>query len=184
MYKEAVSCAQTKWPMVELGEILDYEQPTNYIVHSTNYSNEYNTPVLTAGKSFILGHTNEQKGIFPKEKLPVIIFDDFTTSTKFVDFPFKVKSSAMKILLSKNTEKFNIKFIFYALKNINFQPRQHKRFWISQYSKFKIPLPPIEVQKEIVAEIEKEKSHIESYKNLIKDSQEKIQQIINKVWVT
>ena len=167
-YKE-VEEKPKKWPMVELGKILDYEQPTNYIVHSTNYSNEYNIPVLTAGKSFILGYTNEEKGIFPKRKLPVIIFDDFTTSTKFVDFPFKVKSSAMKILLPKDKEKFNIYFIFYALKNINFQPKQHKRFWISQYSKFKIPLPPVEVQKEIVAEIEGYQKIINGAKQVVEN---------------
>ncbi len=32
---------------------------------------------------------------------PVIIFDDFTTDSRFVDFPFKIKSSAMKILRVK-----------------------------------------------------------------------------------
>jgi type I restriction-modification system DNA methylase subunit len=85
------------YEMVELGKILDYEQPTNYIVEKTDYKDEYRTPVLTAGKTFILGYTNETRGIF-ESPLPVIIFDDFTTATKLVDFPFKVKSSAMKIL--------------------------------------------------------------------------------------
>lgn len=80
----------------ELGELLSYEQPTPYIVESTKYSNTYKTPVLTAGKSFIIGYTNETTGIY--DKLPVIIFDDFTTSSQYVNFKFKVKSSAMKIL--------------------------------------------------------------------------------------
>jgi type I restriction enzyme S subunit len=38
----------------ELGEVLDYEQPTKYLVNSTNYDNSYTTPVLTAGQTFIL----------------------------------------------------------------------------------------------------------------------------------
>ena len=76
--------------------MLEYEQPTPYIVESTDYKNDYSIPVLTAGKSFIIGYTNETSGI--KTDLPVIIFDDFTTDSKYVDFPFKVKSSAMKIL--------------------------------------------------------------------------------------
>ena len=84
-----------------LNEVLDYEQPTNYIVKSTDYKDSYPIPVLTAGKSFILGYTNETDGIFPASKTnPVIIFDDFTTEFKYVDFPFKVKSSAIKILKS------------------------------------------------------------------------------------
>ena len=139
--------------MVKLGEILDYEQPTNYIVTSVNYSDKYQTPVLTAGKTFILGYTNEKDGIFPVGKLPVIIFDDFTTATKLVDFPFKVKSSAMKILHSKK-ERADIKFLFYVMQKIEFTRNEHKRYWISQYSKIKIPLPPLDVQEQIVAEID------------------------------
>ena len=84
------------WAVCRLEDIVDYEQPTQYIVESTDYCDEYKIPVLTPGKSFILGYTNETTGIY--DKLPTIIFDDFTTDSRFVDFPFKVKSSAMKIL--------------------------------------------------------------------------------------
>jgi len=83
------------WSICRLEDIVDYEQPQAYIVDSTEYSDTYKTPVLTAGKSFIIGYTNEQEGIY--KNVPVIIFDDFTTDSKYVDFPFKVKSSAMKI---------------------------------------------------------------------------------------
>ena len=84
---------------MRLENALIYEQPTEYIVDSTDYNNAYTTPVLTAGKSFIIGYTNEEYGI--KTDLPVIIFDDFTADSKYVDFPFKVKSSAMKILTAE-----------------------------------------------------------------------------------
>jgi len=106
-----------------------------------DYDDKYATPVLTAGKTFILGYTNEKDGIFNKN-LPVIIFDDFTTSIKFVDFPFKVKSSAMKILHTKKN-RVDIKFLYYAMQKIKFVNNEHKRYWISEYSKIKIPLPSI-----------------------------------------
>lgn len=139
--------------MVEIGEVLDYEQPTKYIVKKVEYNDKHETPVLTAGKTFILGYTNEKDGIF-QDKLPVIIFDDFTTATKFVDFPFKVKSSAMKILHA-DKDKVNIKFLFYAMQQISFPVRKHKRHWISEYSKIKIPLPSLTEQNRIVDELEK-----------------------------
>lgn len=101
----------TEFDRIKLEDVLDYEQPTKYIVESENYDESYKTPVLTAGKSFILGYTNETKGIYT-DNLPVIIFDDFTTATKYVDFPFKVKSSAMKILKEKK-ELANIKYLYY-----------------------------------------------------------------------
>ena len=148
---------------VELNEVLDYEQPTKYIVRSTNYGDSYTIPVLTAGQSFILGYTNEDFGIYQATpENPVIIFDDFTTSFHWVDFGFKVKSSAMKILKPKNKEFANFRFLFHIMKNINYIPADHARQWIEKYSKFVIPLPPMPVQQEIVrildnfAEITKE----------------------------
>ena len=178
-YREAVDYSKVKWPMVKLGEVLDYEQPTKYIVESTDYKNTYKIPVLTAGKSFLLGYTNETEGIFPIEKLPVVIFDDFTTATKFVDFPFKVKSSAMKILLSKK-EKVDIRFAFYMMMHIDFNPTQHKRFWISQYSQIQIPLPPLEVQKEIVAELDSYQKVIDGARQVVKNWKPRIK--INPDW--
>ncbi|MCE9645387.1 MAG: N-6 DNA methylase [Chloroflexi bacterium] len=151
-YRDTQLHHNQKWSMVKLEEILDYEQPTEYIVNSVDYSDEYETPVLTAGKSFLLGYTNEEDGIFTKEKLPVIIFDDFTTATKFVDFPFKVKSSAMKILKAKD-EIADIRYVYHAIQRIEFNASTHKRYWISEYSKIEIPLPPLEIQRQLVDEI-------------------------------
>lgn len=135
----------------ELGDLLSYEQPTPYIVESTKYSDTYKTPVLTAGKSFIIGHTNETTGIY--ENPPVIIFDDFTTSSQFVNFKFKVKSSAMKIL-SANTELVLPKYAYYRMQIINFDHSTHKRYWIQHYSKLKVQVPSLPVQEQIVEKIE------------------------------
>jgi len=163
------------WKEVELGEILDYEQPTNYIVDSDKYNDEYQTPVLTAGKSFILGHTNEKEGIY--NKLPVIIFDDFTTANKFVTFPFKVKSSAMKLLTPK-TEDVDLKFIFLLMQTIKINSETHKRYYLSKYSKLKIWLPPIPIQEKIVSIIEK----IENIKEWRKESNDLTEDFLNSIF--
>lgn len=139
------------WTEYTLGELLSYEQPTNYIVESTKYNDKFLTPVLTAGKTFILGYTNEKDGIY--SDLPVIIFDDFTTASRYVNFPFKVKSSAMKIL-TPNIELVIPKFIYYRMQAIQFDSSTHKRYWIQQYSKIKVAVPPILVQEQIVSRIE------------------------------
>ncbi len=133
-----------EWDAKPLGDLLDYEQPTKYLVSSKEYDDNYKTPVLTAGKTFILGYTNEEQGIFTKH-LPVIIFDDFTTAMKFVDFPFKAKSSAMKILTPK--KGVNIYFVYEAMKNIEYEIGGHERHWISKYSNIEVPIPSIEEQK-------------------------------------
>ena len=138
------------WAVCRLEDIVDYEQPTQYLVQSTNYSDNYKTPVLTAGKSFILGYTNETTGIY--DKLPTIIFDDFTTDSRFVDFPFKVKSSAMKIL--QVNKEINIRYVAYFMIITRLVGDTHKRYWISEYSKIPIPLPPINEQNRIVQTIQ------------------------------
>lgn len=160
----------------KLDDILDYEQPTQYIVKSTEYDDSYNTPVLTAGQTFILGYTNEEDGIYKADKdSPTIIFDDFTTSFHWVDFDFKVKSSAMKMLRPKSTFEGSFKYVFYAMECIHFEAVNHTRHWISKYSQFEIPLPHPEVQEEIVkildrfaeyaAELQARKEQYEYYRN-------------------
>ena len=139
------------WAFIRLENALIYEQPTEYIVESTDYNNQYPIPVLTAGKSFIIGYTNEMRGI--KNDLPVIIFDDFTTDSKYVDFPFKVKSSAMKILTAEK-DIINTKFAFYVMQTIDCDHETHKRYWISEYGKKVIGLPPLKEQLKIVNTIE------------------------------
>ncbi|SFC84449.1 Restriction endonuclease S subunit [Parapedobacter composti] len=139
------------WTIAKFEDLLDYIQPTNYIVTSTEYKDNYPTPVLTAGKSFIKGYTNETDGIFTK--LPTIIFDDFTTATQFVNFPFKVKSSAMKIL-QPTCDLVNIKLAYYYMQTIHLKGETHKRFWISEYSQMPVPIAPLNEQKRIIAKLE------------------------------
>ncbi len=133
------------WCECQLENIVKYEQPQAYIVKSTDYDDRYLTPVLTAGKSFIIGYTNETEGIY--QNTPCIIFDDFTTDSKLVDFPFKVKSSAMKIL--RVADSIEIEYVAMFMNITRLIGDTHKRYWISEYSKLCIPIPPKEEQKRI-----------------------------------
>ena len=129
------------WEQRKLGDIFKYEQPQAYIVESTEYDDKNDIPVLTAGQSFILGYTDERFGIKEaNEENPVIIFDDFTTSSHYVDFPFKIKSSAMK-LLTLNNPNDDTHCTFNVLQNIGYVPVSHERHWISTFAKFNVLLP-------------------------------------------
>jgi type I restriction enzyme S subunit len=132
-----------EWEVKRLGELLAYEQPTKYLVSSSEYSDSNDVPVLTAGKTFVLGFTHETEGIFAD--LPTIIFDDFTTATKFVTFPFKAKSSAMKILKPRNP-LVNLRLVYEIMQLIDFKLGDHKRYWISEYSKLEVKLPEVAEQ--------------------------------------
>jgi type I restriction enzyme, S subunit len=132
--------------LVQIRDILNYEQPTKYLVTNTDYSfNIASTPVLTANKAFILGYTDEDFGIYDKGEN--IIFDDFTMDMKFVDFPFKVKSSAIKILTAKRN--VDLKFMFEYLFFLDLSSNEHKRHYISEIEPMQISLPDFNQQKQI-----------------------------------
>lgn len=138
-------------PYRPLGEVLSYEQPTKYLVQSAAYSDAFKMPVLTAGQTFILGYTDEAEGALEcSPDQPVVIFDDFTTAHQWVDFAFKAKSSAMKILRPRNGSAATLRYAFFTMQSMRFVPSQHERHWISKYSLLRIPVPPLEVQGEIV----------------------------------
>lgn len=161
-----------EWTEAKLEDMLDYIQPTEYIVDSTNYSDNYKTPVLTPGKSFILGYTNEEHNIF--SDVPVIIFDDFTTATQFVNFKFKVKSSAMKILIP-TSQLVNIKYVYYYMQTIRQNTDTHKRYWISIFSKLPIMIAPLPEQRAIVAKLEELFSGLENGIANLKKAKEKLE---------
>lgn len=149
--------AEVAW--LPLGDATQYEQPTRYLVKTKNYDDSYETPVLTAGKTFILGYTDETDGINKASENPVIIFDDFTTANKWVDFDFKAKSSAMKMITSSDDNKFILKYIYYWLNTLpsDLIDGDHKRQWISNFCNKEIPIPcpespakSLEIQAEIV----------------------------------
>ena len=135
-----------EWNPEKLSNILDYERPDNYIVKDTNYL-KAGTAVLTANKSFILGYTQETEGIC--NDIPVIIFDDFTVDNKYVNFPFKVKSSAIKILRPRG--KDNLKFIFELMSLIQYDANEHKRYYISAYQNLTVLIPKIPEQQKIAS---------------------------------
>ena len=150
---------------MKIKDFIDYEQPNEYIVESDRYSSKYSTPVLTAGQSFILGYINENKGIYKKG--PCIIFDDFTTSVHYVDFPFKVKSSAMKILTAKSNA--DLKYCYYLLLSLSKMPPNHKRQWISTTSEKNHLLPSTDKQISIVKQLDLISDNIANYTNQIEN---------------
>ena len=151
------------WEEKTLGEVLSYIQPTPYIVESTVYD-PAGTPVLTAGKTFVLGYTDEADGIFTN--LPTIIFDDFTTESRYINFPFKVKSSAIKMLTLKDDNN-DLYFLYSLMSTIDFTVSAHKRYWISEFQNLIVSIPSLPEQQKIA-------SCLSSLDTLLEKQQERI----------
>jgi len=155
---------EIKWRQIPLMDAVDYDQPNPYII-TTKIKESGKYPVLTAGKSFIKGYTKEIEGVY--KRVPVIIFDDFTTASKYVDFEFKVKSSAMKILKAK-TSNINVKYVFYQMKLIKINASTHKRYYISKYQHLQFLFPfngksiDIDAQNKILDSIETQLTRLDA----------------------
>jgi len=133
---------------VTISDLLNYEQSYKYAV-TTPIEEIGKTFVLTANKAFILGYTKEEENIF---KIPAIVFDDFTADFKYFDLPFKVRSTAIKILTAKND--VDLLFVYYLMKTIRFNVVDHKRVFLSEYQNIKVHIPCYEKQIEIRKKIE------------------------------
>ena len=149
------------WGEITLGDSLSYTQPNKYI--SNVMQDKGKNPVLTAGKSFILGYSNETN-IY--ENITEILFDDFTTEVRYIDFNFLVRSSATKFLSLKNEEN-NLRFLYYKLANLNYVIESHERHWIKKFAGFSMKVPKIEEQNEVVEVISYFDKHIENLSKLI-----------------
>ena len=110
---------------------------------SDKYEIGNSTPVLTANKGFILGYTNETRTY----NNPCIIFDDFTLDSKYVDFKFMVKSSAMKILTTKKDN--NLYFAFNRLNSSRIESLGHARHYISVVQESNTLIPNSEEQNKL-----------------------------------
>lgn len=170
-----------KWEKRKIEEIFEYERPDKYIVKSEEYSNNSKTPVLTANKTFILGYTDETN-TYTKEK-ESILFDDFTLDTKYVDFPYMVKSSALKILTLKNKETDDLKFNYELLKNTKFNILGHARHYISVVQPKEIYTTKKEEQEKITEIIKKIDKLITLQENQISKLKEVKKTLQNKIFI-
>lgn len=170
---------KSKWKLCLIADCLDYEQPGKYIIHTDIIPMLRNIPVLTANKSFIIGYTEESDNIY--DKGAVIIYDDFTMDMKYVDFAFKVKSSAIKLLTAK--PGYNLYFIYSLLKQMNLSQQEHARSYISKVGRMYIPIPDLDEQTKIADQLSKTDEHISNLEALI-SKQEAIKKTTLKMLLT
>jgi type I restriction enzyme S subunit len=150
---------ESPWADEKLGSLLRYEQPTKYLVSSSDYSGGGGVPVLTAGKSFLLGYTTEAHGIY--DRGATILFDDFTTASQWVSFPFKVKSSACK-MLTLRSDNASLRYVFEQMQMLRYEPADHKRHWISTFASMTVPAPSADEQQAVANVLSDMDSEIEA----------------------
>lgn len=119
-------------------------------IKTKDFLNKGNFPIIDQSEKFISGYTNEIQYLIKTDK-PVVIFGDHTRVIKFIDFDFCLGADGVKVLVPN--DKFDPCFFYYVLKHVEIKNIGYSRHY-KILKDLEVPLPPLEIQKQIVAEIE------------------------------
>lgn len=170
-YRENIQI-ETKFETKKLEEILNFVGKWK---RPASFSDEnWKIPFVVSSNN--LKYCNEAD--YDEEAL--CIWDGWTANVHYLNWKFSV-SDHVYLLENQNTEETNLKYLYYALaKNLEIIEAWFQWQWLKNVSKkylesIEIPLPPLEVQEKIVAELDSyqkvidwAKMIVDSYKPTIK----------------
>ena len=169
-YKEVIDYTNVKWSKVALGEVLrkvKYPQK----VKKGDFLSAGKYPIVDQSEQYIAGYWNDENCLYVVHR-PVIIFGDHTRVFKYVDFDFVLGADGVKVLSPH--DNIDPKFLYFLLNSTEIENLGYSRHYKELVRK-RIPLPPLEVQEKIVAEldgyqkiIDGAKQVVENYKPAIK----------------
>lgn len=119
-------------------------------IKRSDYSLGKAIPIVDQGQSLIAGYTDN--GSLKIDEGPYVVFGDHTRAVKWIDFPFAVGADGTKVLKAKSGVL--PKFAYYTMTNLDITDRGYNRHW-TIVRDLRIPLPPLEVQREIVRVLDK-----------------------------
>ena len=161
-YIETADRINQEWPMVELGRHITTMTPPNK-VEKNQYKSIGKYPIIDQSQTEIAGYTDDESFVLQANK-DLVIFGDHTCAIKYVDFPFAQGADGIKIIAT--SEYIHPKYLYHYLKQKPLNSRGYRRHF-SLLKSLKIPLPPLEVQKEIVEQIEIKQNAIDHAKAII-----------------
>src|SRR3990167_4096875 len=163
-YKEVVARKNQKWPLVELNDLIQTITPPKKIQKSS-FGTAGKYPIIDQSQDEIAGWTDDDSALIKFEK-PVVVFGDHTLAVKYLEQPFVQGADGIKIL--ETNDKLLPKFLYFLLKNEPIKSDGYTRHF-SKLKRHKIPLPPLDVQNEIVEQIEAKENSIKHAKEIIKN---------------
>jgi type I restriction enzyme M protein len=147
-YKEVVK-VNAKWPMVELGEVIETLAPPKKLQQS-DYQSTGRYPIVDQSQREISGWPNDE-GAAISAKYPLVVFGDHTCAAKYVERPLIQGADGIKI--PQTSKKLHPKYLYFILKYRPIESDGYKRHF-SKLKETHIPLSPFDVQRQIVAELD------------------------------
>ena len=164
------------WPTKKLGEVLEKNGVIPAKIKRDDYRQSGKYPVVDQGENLIAGSIDDEQKLY-RGDLPVVIFGDHTRILKYIDFPFAFGADGIKILRPQDI--LLPKFFYYVLVFNPIENQGYKRHF-SLLTQVKIPLPPLEVQKQIVERLDKIAEAQKLNGGLIQKTDELFQSLLHK----
>lgn len=134
-------------------------------IPKSEYKSAGKIPIIDQSENFIAGYTDDQNSLYHFDKA-VICFGDHTRVLKYIDFDFALGADGVKILLPN--EKVSTKYLYYILQSDPVESRGYSRHY--SYLKEKtIPLPPLEIQEQIVAELDSYQKIVDGARQVVEN---------------
>lgn len=133
-------------------------------VDKSEYLQNGNIPIISQEESFISGYWNNPDDITPISN-DVIIFGDHSRVVKYADFEFVVGADGVKIISPK--ECISPRFLYHFLKWYDVPSLGYARHF-KLVKEAIYPVPPMQVQQQIVTELDKINKVIEDCRELLR----------------
>ena len=161
---------------VPIGDVVTTISPPAKL-QKEEYLTEGRYPIIDQSQIEIAGWTSNDDAVIRPLK-PVVVFGDHTCAVKLVKEPFVQGADGIKILVTSDI--LLPEFLFHFLKVNPLKTDGYKRHFADLKRKT-IPLPPLTVQREIVAEVEKYQKRIDELMQETLEMEFKIKEQINQV---
>jgi type I restriction enzyme, S subunit len=158
------------WKRVELGKVCEKISLNGIKIKQKQYLAEGKFPVIDQGQELIGGYFDDEKLVVPDQP-PYVIFGDHTKVKKFINFKFIAGADGVKVL--KPSPSYEPKFFYYLLYTVDIPDKGYARHF-QFLEKANIPLPPIEVQRQIVSKIEELFSELDKGIEELKTAQQQL----------
>ena len=167
----------TEYPLRKIGTLVKTITPPAKL-QNTTFGKSGRFPIIDQSQSEIAGWTDDESALVTPD-VPVVIFGDHTCTVKLVETPFAQGADGIKIL--QTADILDPRFLYYFLRVWPLKSDGYKRHF-TKLKDYEIPLPPLEVQREIIAEVQEYQRAIDVHQQQIKDLEKDIQTKVSSVW--
>ena len=133
------------------------------------YESSGTYPIVDQGRGQVAGYSSDETKLV--KDIPGIVFGDHTREIKYVDHFFVPGADGVKWI--RAVDDVDIRYLFHSLSSLAIPSRGYNRHW-NVVREMSIPVPPLEVQREIVrildqfteleAELEARQAQYEHYR--------------------